>query len=976
MENEGTTDKVSESKEKPSRVGKTPRKVKREEKKARKKKQRLEWKQAKKNHRKTVRGRIWLFMKVCILLFLLAVLGAVGWVGWYFYDTYWDTAKTAYEASQEKVATLDESIFKDKGETVIYDKDGKVLANLATHQYRYLPYDKIPENAKLATIAIEDVRFLEHTGVDVKALGRAGYQLIKNNGEITQGGSTITQQLVKNSILTHEQTFSRKFEEIFISLELEKMIPKSKILEYYLNNIYFGRGAYGIESASNYYFSKSSKKLTLAEISFLMAIPNNPSLYDPIDKKENTLKRQNRILKKMYESEFITQKEFTDASLKPIKLKIKKRVIPPENNLVSFAISDATKQLMKANGFKMKSTFDTEEERKVYQEKYTEAFEKYNVDIRDGGYEIKTVLDQKMQKQAQEVVDNTTRYATAKDDKSGLYKRQAASVIIDNKTGQVNAIVGGRTQDGISNTFNRGFLAYRQPGSTIKPILAYTQAFERKYYPDSKVTDKELRNGPNNVNMRFTGSVTIEHAVIKSINTIPFQLIQEAGVKESLQYLKNMNFSKIVKTDEVPVAAIGGLTYGVTPLEMASAYSTLSRNGEYLEPTSIKSIHRTSGEQIYKFKVKPKRVYDAGASYLMTKVLQKVAHNKGSHGLSGQIPGYITATKTGTTNANKDVWMAGYSPYYTTVVWVGEDSPRPMSISSYDDPMVIWNKTMKKIHNGLPKVSKFDKPKDALFAGYVNPYNGRLSYTYKGGWRKELIPTSRMKKQEAEDHKAELARKKQEEEAAKKQRELEKKQALERKKQEEKIRKQEAKIDKYLKAQGSSLAEEKARIQEVEALLSDLQNYQVYNRGAFDSADLQIRTLDEAIDALMVVDNKEKYQKKLDTEIARIDDQKDQVERAIILQEDKAERDVLRAEEARVKEQERQRLAEQLERDRKAEASRIAGIKAEEARKKREADAKARAEEEAKQTESPDESSDTEDEETVPDEESKTDTEE
>lgn len=876
-------------------------------------------------------GKLWLFIKIMFFLLLLIGLGAT----WYIYDNYGDLVKDSYANAQDKIANLDTTIFTDKEETVIYDKDGKVLSELSTHDYTYLPFDEIPKNVKYSIIAIEDERFLKHDGVDIKALARAAYQLYKNKGEIKQGGSTITQQLVKTTLLTHEKTFNRKFEEIFISLELEKTTPKTKILEYYLNNIYFGNGAYGIESASTFYFSKPSKDLTVAETAFLLAIPNNPSLYDPLVRKDNTHKRQNRILQKMAENGFITEKEATDASLEKVVLKIKNRVVPPESYLVSFAISDATKQLMKANGFEMKYDFETEQEQATYKEAYGEAFAQYNEDIRNGGYVIKTSLDQAMQNKAQEIVNNTMSYATQKNEETGLYKRQSASVTIDNKTGLVKSIVGGRTQKEVANTFNRAYLAYRQPGSTIKPILVYTQALEYKYFPTSLVVDKELEKGPKNVTGKYIGNTTIESAVKLSINTIPHELIQERGIKDSLKYLKNMNFGKIVKDDEVPVSAIGGMTFGVTPLELASAYSTLSRNGEFLEPTSIITVNRTSGEEIYKHKVEPKRVFDAGASYLMTEILVKTSENNyGKSGLSGKIPGYITATKTGTTNSIKDVWYAGYSPYYTTVVWVGEDTPKEMyNKSSYDDTLTIWHKTMTSIHKGLPRVDKFTKPTDALFEGYVNPSNGRLSYTPVDGWRKETIPTSRMVKQEKADEKIELEKQKKREEEAKKQKEIDKQKELQRQKELEEIKKKEAKIDSYLKAQGSSLAEENAKVTDIEIALEQLQNYRVYSKDAYEVVDSNILTLQQNVDQLLYIDYKEKYQNLLDLEITRVMEEKDMVERAIILEGFKAEQEANRQEELRLQEQERARYQKQLEREVAEEKERLAKEKIEQDKK-------------------------------------------
>lgn len=878
--------------------------------------------------RRSIRFYLWWTFKLSVLLFVVA--GVIG--GTYLYNKYGDMVIGAYEDSKERTANLDMGVFTDREPTIIKDAEGNVLRELSAHPFEYIEIDNIQDSIKLATIAIEDERYLEHDGVDFKALTRAAYYLVKNSGAITQGGSTITQQLVKNNLLTMEQTYSRKLTEVFIAFELEKRITKKQILEYYLNNIYFGNGAYGIESASNYYFSKPSKDLTLAEATFLMAIPNNPSVYDPIKKPENTSKRQSRILQKMYEQNFITHDEFTNASLAKISLNINERIYEPESYLVSYAISDATKKLMKVNGFEFKYDFSSDEEREKYNEKYNEVFTQANEDIRNGGYIIETSLNQELQNTLQNSINSAMSYSRSKDPKTGLYKRQAASTIIDNETGLVKAIVGGRTQDDVANTYNRAYLAHRQPGSIIKPVLVYTPAIQDKgYTATTTVIDEAIKKGPKNVTNSYIGATTVENAVVQSINTIPYKIIQQLGVDNALKYLTDMNFSRIVDSDHNATSSIGGMTYGTTTLEMASAYSTIERNGQFIEPSSILVIKNASNEQIiYEHEAERKQVYDAGASEIMRGILEKTAHNSSAvTGLDGKLEGYATGAKTGTTNATKDVWYAGFTPYYTMVVWVGEDTPVQMrNKTSYEDPLTIWHDAMVKAHKGLPSKTSFDKVEGATMLAWVNRRNGRISPYERSGWSRAYIPSSRYTQQQADDKKREEERLiKQEEEERIKAIENERKKIIAKRKEKEAedARKE---LNALLKGYGTTLAEEDEKAKTIEYRLSILTNYRFYNRSNFAIADQYIVDVQDAINTLKYIEYKERYQEELDEQISRVDRQKDLIERDVIQAKHEAEMSKLRQEEAKIKEQERQRLQSQLDAQREAERKRLEEEKA------------------------------------------------
>lgn len=891
------------------------RSEKREENKRNRRNKKIYKKDITKQYRKIKLKRVRTYALGTLATLFVALIIGVTVGGYYVYSNYWGMVDEAYTGSKEAIDNLDLGVFTEREPTIIYDKADNVLTELAQHEFEYVKIEDMQDNIKLAAIAVEDERYLEHDGVDLKAISRAAVELVRNKGQIKQGGSTITQQLVKNSLLTFDQTYSRKLSEVFMAYELEKKLSKKQILEYYLNNIYFGSGAYGIESASNYYFSKPSSDLTLAEATYLMTFPNNPSLYDPIKHPENVVKRQSRILQKMYAQNFITKEEFTEASLAEVTLDIHKRNYTPETYLVSYAISDATKKLMKTDGFKFKYKFETEDESKEYTDSYNETFTKFNQAIRKGGFIIKTSLDQKMQDKVQTQVNSVMSYSTAKNGETGLYKRQASTVVLDNETGLVNAIVGGRTQTDVANTYNRAYLARRQPGSTIKPLLVYTQMFESKYTKDSQVVDEPVKKGPRNVTGKYVGVTTVEKAVKESINTIPFRYIQELGVDKSLDYLRDMQFTGIVDTDINPTVAIGGFTYGATVLEMASAYSTLERNGEYIEPTAIVSIAKASnGELIYTNKPEKKRVYDAGAAWMMTDVLTRVAENTNfSDGRNGKLEGYATAVKTGTTNNVKDVWYAGYTPYYTTVVWVGEDTPKEMSgKTSYDDPMDIWLGVMKSVNQSKPHKTTFDKPVDALKTVWVKNSNGRLSATARSGWRKAEVPLSRWNKQVETDKKAEEERQLKLAEERKKAEAKAEADRVERERIVLEKKKAEEELDKFLSGKGTSLNAEKTKREKAESAIKSIMYSTIQYESQFGLFEGYLEDTQALIEDIVYIEYKEELQAKLQEQILRIDNQKDLILRDGVYAEYRKEQAINREKENAIKAQERQRLQEQL----------------------------------------------------------------
>ncbi|NLZ33955.1 MAG: penicillin-binding protein, partial [Clostridiales bacterium] len=627
--------------------------------------------------------------------------------GVYFKNRY--NISNAIKNGYLKIENIKKEDFNNKYPTKLYDKDGNLLREFKVIEYQYVNINNINDFIKNSFIAIEDERFYKHKGIDYIGIMRSLSKIILSKGEIIQGGSTITQQLAKNMFLTFDVDIYRKLEEMVIAQELEKKFSKDEILEFYLNNIYFGYGCYGVESASNYFFSKSNKDLTLSESAFLSAITNNPTLFDPINNFDNTTKRKENILNKMFELGYISEEELNTAMEEKIELNIKETYF--NNELVkyeeSYAINNAIEILMKENGFKHKYIFNSKEEREEYLKEYNEAYSKYKEELLIGGYEIYTSIDLEKQKELQAIVDQEF-YGFSNVQENGLYMRQAAATVIDNSNGEVVAIVGGRSQEG--NTFNRAFLGARQPGSTLKPLISYTPAFEKGLYPDYVMEDKKIEGGPLNWYSGYKGDVTLRYATEISLNTIPYRLTNNLGMDLVLGKLEDMEFGFLTEDDKTPIISIGGLTQGTTTLEMAAAYSTLARNGEYISPSSVRKIIKSYNKEIvYENDYYKKRVFDEGASYLMTDTMKGVLLKPHGTGYSARMSNWKNqAGKTGSTDYDKDIWTIGYTPYYTTAVWVGDEIPTPI-YSGYEAPKNIWRNIMNYLHQGLEDI-EFKKP--------------------------------------------------------------------------------------------------------------------------------------------------------------------------------------------------------------------------------------------------------------------------
>ncbi len=662
-----------------------------------------------KNKKKKYRG-FWIFFKVQLLLLLLIAGAAI----YYFAGGYAQTIADLKADADLLAAKSSLETFR-KGETgLVYDSKGKLLkAYKGEKDSYYIEYKDIPEIVVKTFVAVEDQKFYKHQGVDYLAILRAVIAMVRN-GEVTQGGSTITQQLARTVFLSMEKTWERKMEEIFIARNLEDKYTKSQIMEFYLNNIYFGNGYYGIQAAANGYFSKNIDQLDLSQVVFLCAIPNNPSLYDPVNHKKNTLSRRDRMLTTMHDQGVISLSASKEAKEEKIKLK-RQKSIAKNDYVETFVNYCAIRALMKQNGFEFQYYFDSSKEEKKYNKEYKKTYRDAQSSLYTSGYRIYTSINMKQQEKLQDAIDvGLSGFQDVNDE--GVYKLQGAGVTIDNTTGYVTAIVGGRTQQFEGYTLNRAYQSFRQPGSAIKPLLVYTPMLERGYTPDTVVVDEPIPDGPSNANGMFQGAMTMRDAVKKSKNTIAWKLFEELTPTAGLSYLKAMNFARIDAEDERLPAALGGFTIGVSPLEMAAGFATLQNDGCYREPTCIIKIEDTQGNLIYtsetenekeknkKDQAEGIRIYKSNAARMMTDMLQTVMMEGTASGLGlGDMP---SAGKTGTTNDNKDGWFAGYSRYFTTSVWVGYDQPAELpGLTGSTYPGNIWHNYMVSVHENRTPMS-------------------------------------------------------------------------------------------------------------------------------------------------------------------------------------------------------------------------------------------------------------------------------
>ena len=641
----------------------------------------------------------WLFQSILHLLTCGLILCVL--IGLLIYAKVRPELDHCREVAYDKLAQMQRQDFHMLSDTEIYDKNDQLIGLINAGHYEYVPISQISMNLQNAYIAQEDRRFKSHTGVDWIATFRAGLALIKNRGEITQGGSTITQQVVKNTYLTQEQSFTRKIVEILLAPEIEKKYSKADIMEFYCNTNFYGNHCYGVEAASRYYFGKDASDLESYEAAVLVGISNSPTAYNPVRNPEASLKKRNDVLHSMLEVGYLSEDAYESAISQPLSIVQEEGEGSNENYMSSYAIHCAALALMKLDNFQFQYIFKDKSDYDTYMENYQATYTEKADDIRAGGYRIYTTLDQDLQTALQSQLDNVLSPYTELQD-NGKYALQGAGVIVDNMTNSVVAVVGGR---GTEDVYNRAYLSARQPGSTIKPLIDYAPAFDTgEYYPARLVNDHKWENGPSNSGGSYYGNVSVREALNRSLNTVAWQILTDIGVDYGLNYLGEMEFQKLTYIDNgVPSLSIGGFTNGVRVVDMAKAYSTLANGGVYNDQTCIRRIdHEHNGELTKNLKAHSQVVYQQDSAYMLTDILKGTLTESYGTGyglaLENDMP---AAGKTGTTNSSKDTWFCGYTRYYTTAIWVGYDTPRAMpGIYGKTYAGKIWKQVMDQIHEG------------------------------------------------------------------------------------------------------------------------------------------------------------------------------------------------------------------------------------------------------------------------------------
>ena len=590
------------------------------------------------------------------------------------------TASCGYSISD---TAMEEGLVPD-AVSQFYDNENRIIYTTASAEHRLpVKLDKIPKHVRAAFVSIEDNRFYEHSGIDYRGTFRA---LVSNiMGQEVQGGSTITQQLAKNAFLTQERTLSRKVKEAFLARQLENKYTKDEILNMYLNQIYFGEGSYGVESAALKYFGKHIQDVTLAEGAALAAIPKSPNYYDPMENPKANKERRNLVLDQMVKYGHITQADAQKAKEEDVKIRKEESGTAPKD-LRTYFFDYISQQII----------------------------DKYGADaLYKGGLKIYTTLDSSMQSKAEHAIRYLPDIWTEDPDK--LTQPQVGLVALDPVTGYVKAMVGGRGQD----KFNRAVLAQRQPGSAFKAFV-YLTAMDNGMNAATMVDDKPLQIGgwsPQNAGGGFHGTVTLRTALSRSFNIPAVRVALKVGTGKVMQMAKACGITSLVEegpyTDNNPAMALGGLTKGVSPLEMANAYGTIANNGVYNEPVSIVKILDRNGKTIFEHKPSPKQVVSAKAAYQTTDMLKDVLIS-GTAGGSGL--GRPAAGKTGTTDYSKDAWFVGYTPNLSCAVWVGDDRNRSMgAMYGSGAPLSIWHDFMINAIQEVP-YADFVRP-----AGAVTP---------------------------------------------------------------------------------------------------------------------------------------------------------------------------------------------------------------------------------------------------------------
>ncbi|MDF2902808.1 MAG: rane carboxypeptidase [Bacillus sp. (in: firmicutes)] len=671
---------------------------------------------SKQKGKKTNKGTLKKIFLICVALGIIGLL----------------TGVAAFAYMVKDAPKLDESALKDPIPSEIYDKDGNPVTEVGSVNRDYVDYEDIPKEVEDAFLATEDVRFYKHHGVDVIRLGGA---VIANftRGFGSEGASTITQQVVKNSFLTPQKTITRKVQEAWLAVQLERKYTKHEIFEMYVNKIWMSENSHGVKTAAKIYFDKDLKDLKLYEVALLAGMPQSPENYNPFRHPDLAEKRRNIVLSLMHQHGFISKEEMEQA-----------KAVPVESTLVP---------VEKRN--KNKNPYDSFVDRVI-----DEVEKKYGKDLNifSDGLKIYTTLDPNAQKYVENML-NSNDIVKFPDDEF-----QAGITLLDTKTGEIRAIGGGRNSK-VQRGFNFATDTRRQPGSTIKPVLDYGPAIEYlkwgTYYPLEDVPYKYSDGTPvNNWNNTYLGTMSMRVALGMSRNIPAIQTLQKVGLNKARTFAEGLG---IPLPNIYESYAIGGLDPGVSPTQMAGAYSAFGNNGIYTEPYAVKEIELRDGTKI-KTAPESKVVMKDYTAFMITDMLKSVVRDSYGTGKLAAVPGLQVAGKTGTTNYDKDyrtahgipstavpdAWFAGYTTNYTAAIWTGYKEQKNY-IPAGDDQkiaqklfknlMTYVSKDIKTPDFTVPKTVQkvaIEKGTTQLASDYTPKDNIIYEYAVKGSEPKEV----------------------------------------------------------------------------------------------------------------------------------------------------------------------------------------------------------------------------------------------
>ncbi|MED4229342.1 PBP1A family penicillin-binding protein [Neobacillus cucumis] len=603
--------------------------------------------------------------QILLLLILVVVLATIAYFGWL--------------ASRANVDQLKQGLSQP---TVIYDKDGQVASNVSTNRTQGITISEVPKYVPNAVVAIEDERFYEHGGFDIKGIARAFFGNLFA-GRVTAGGSTLTQQLAKNALLSPERTYKRKAEELFLAVKIEKVYTKNEILQMYLNQVYFGGGAWGIGNASKKYFNKDIKNVTISEAAMLAGLLHSPNYLNPYNNYDLAMKRRNVVLAKMKEQGMITSAQYKTAKAEKIVLH-----------------DGGGSNIERKYPYYVDAVLN-------------EAISKYGLtqdEILTRGYRIYTEMDQNLQTGLEKVYSRNYLFPQG----MGGKLVQSGSVLMDPASGGVRALVGGRGEH-VFRGFNRATQLQAQPGSSIKPLAVYTPALENGYTYSSELEDKPMTIGnytPENFSKTFSGKVQMYKALEESLNVPAVWLLNEMGLNKGLNSLKKFGIP-VEKADENLAIALGGMSRGVSPLQMADAFSAFANGGVREDSHLITKIVGPTGNVIAEHETKSTKVTSKTVANEMTSMLLNVVET--GTGRKAHIQGVQLAGKTGSTqlpfsgiNGTKDQWMVGYTPNIVGAIWIGYDQTdrqHYLTSASSSDVVPIFKEIIRESITHLPNES-------------------------------------------------------------------------------------------------------------------------------------------------------------------------------------------------------------------------------------------------------------------------------